>query len=335
MFVALGDLNGDGRPDLVVTNALADEQSNFSNLTGSVSVFLSEGSSGYGPARHYVQDDRPTSAAVGDLNGDGKADVALSNFQSATVMLNDGAGTLSAPGGYATGTFPSSIAIGDLNGDGRNDLAVANAGEESRPGDVAVLLNVGNRMFTATNYPAGTRPVHVAIGDLNADGRPDLAVSSGSSVNVLFNQGNGFAPPATYGVGTNPSNAVIADLNGDGRPDLAAGRDFAGAAVILSTGAGVFAAAVVYPLPPAYTQVAIGDLNLDGKPDVVGATGDGFCGAVTFLLNAGNGTFGPFGSIGVNVSPTSVSVGDLNRDGKPDIVVPHSDGVAVLVNAAP
>ncbi len=343
LFVTLGDLNGDGRPDLVVTNEFAADQSDPPGLSGSagrpfsdggsVSVFLSEGSSGYAPARHYYPGSMPTSTAVGDLNGDGAADVAVSNAQSVTVLLNDGAGVLSVPVSYASGVSPSWVAMGDLNGDGKNDLVVANRGAPPAGADVTVLLNIGNRMFTATNYPAGTSAVHVAIGDLDDDGRPDLIVSSGASVNVLTNEVNRFGPPASYGSGTNPSNAVIADLNGDGKSDLAVGRETWGAGVLLRVPTSVFAAAVIYPLPSA--RVAVGDLNADGKPDLVGSTNDP-CGGVTFLPNVGNGTFGASGSIGVSLRESrSVTVGDLNADGKPDIVVPHKDGVAVLLNAAP
>src|SRR5581483_6742235 len=166
------------------------------------------------------------SIVAGDLNGDGKADLAVVNDQGVSVLFNDGSGTLLSPVSFATGTAPDTVALGDLNGDGKADLAVANRGtwdgSQWSGGDVGVLLNMGGGTFVAANYPAGVSPVSVAMADLNGDGKADLAVASGTGVSVLLNNGNGtFGAPASYGSGTNPGSVAAGDLNGDGKIDLA------------------------------------------------------------------------------------------------------------------
>ncbi|HEX2473120.1 MAG TPA: VCBS repeat-containing protein, partial [Lacipirellulaceae bacterium] len=127
--------------------------------------------------------------AIGDLNGDGKLDLAVTYAGSNTVsvLLGSVGGGFSAATPYPTGTNPLSVAIGDLNGDGRRDLAVANHDSNT----VSVLLgNVGGGFQQQTQYPTGIDPDSVAIGDLNGDGRLDLAVAnlSGNNVSVLLNR---------------------------------------------------------------------------------------------------------------------------------------------------
>ena len=97
----------------------------------------------------------PMSVAVGDFNGDGKADLAVANCDSnnVSVLLGNGNGTFQAAVNYAAGTYPSSVAVGDFNGDGKADLAVANCASNN----VSVLLGNGNGTFqAAVNYGAGT-----------------------------------------------------------------------------------------------------------------------------------------------------------------------------------
>jgi FG-GAP-like repeat/FG-GAP repeat len=355
--VALGDLNGDGKLDLAVANLKAQDQSSAGGANGSssgagggppnpggVGIFLSGAASGFAAPQYYMPDTMPSSLAVGDLNGDGKADLVVANNRNVTVLFNTGSGNLGTPVSFSVGNYPTSIAIGDLNGDGKADLAVANSGDSSAGlmGDVGILLNMGSGTFVAYNYPAGTSPVALAIGDLNGDGKPDLAVASGAAVSVLLNNGSGgFAAAASYGTGTRPYSVAIGDLNGDGKPDLAVTNlNVSGASVLLNVGNGTFAAAVDYGYSSdsgSYLgTVAIGDLNGDGKPDLVAAAPASPCGTLAVWLNLGNGSFrSPF-NLTVGQDPaSSVVLGDLNGDGKPDLIVPNGVGVGVLLNAHP
>ncbi len=369
-LVALGDLNGDGKPDLAVSNysippsasgaagsgagGAAGSGAGAGGTTGAagseggpappLAVFLSA-TGGYGPPQLYNVGTTPWSIAAGDLNGDGKPDLAAANDGGVTVVFNNGNGTFLSPISFATGTGPVWVALGDLNGDGKTDLAVANRGYSNGNGmmvggDVAVLLNMGAGTFVAANYPAGASPVSVAMADLNGDGKADLAVASGTGVSVLLNNGNGtFGAPASYGSGTNPVSVAAADLNGDGKVDLAVGG--AGrASVLLNLGNGTFAAAVNYSYAGAefngWGWVVIGDLNGDGRPDLATNTFSDSCSLVVVLLNQGNGVFGaPSYVSAFTSSASSVTLGDLNGDDKLDLIVPNVDGVAVLLNTGP
>jgi FG-GAP-like repeat len=363
-LVALGDLNGDGKPDLAVLNYLVPPSTGGAGgaggaggsgtggsgtggspgtSPGSMSVFLSS-TGGYGPPQFYDVGTNPQSIVAGDLNGDGKADLAVAIGDGVSVFFNDGSGALLSPVSFATGTGAVWVALGDLNGDGKADLAVANQGafngSEMVGGDVAVLLNMGGGTFVAANYPAGASPLSVAMADLNGDGKADLAVASGTGVSVLLNNGNGtFGAPAGYGSGTSPFSVAAGDLNGDGKIDLAVGG-LDHASVLLNLGNGTFAAAVNYSY--AWTSfngsglVVIGDLNGDGRPDLAGTARADPCSAVVVLPNQGNGVFGaPAYVPASNFIPNSVTLGDLNGDGKLDLVVPNRDGVAVLLNTTP
>lgn len=180
--------------------------------------------SSFAAAAHYAAGTQLYSVAISDLNGDGRLDLAVANFLSnnVSVLLGNGNGTFAPQVNYAAGAAPQSVAIGDLNGDGRLDLTVVNGNSPSA--SVSVLLGNGNGTFAPqVVYPVGVQPRSVAIGDLNADGRPDLAVANYNSntVSVLLGNGDGtFAAPVSFTEGDRPSGIAAGDLNGDGRPDL-------------------------------------------------------------------------------------------------------------------
>lgn len=149
---------------------------------------------------------------------------------------------------------PAAVAIGDLNGDGKPDLAVANgtvdSQDEDAVGTVSVRLNRGDGTFKPRrDYVAGPGPVSIALGDLNADSKPDLAVAGfDGAVSTLFNKGDGsFRVEHDYATGDRTVSIAIADLNADGMPDLAATvADNAAVDVLINTGGGVFAKPVAY-----------------------------------------------------------------------------------------
>ena len=186
----LGDLNGDGKPDLVVANYTSN----------TVSVLLGNGNGTFQTQVTFATGSS-RSVTLGDLNGDGKPDLAVANLHDNTVsvLLGNGNGTFQTQTTFATSTNPYSVTMGDLNGDGKNDLAVATGGSNT----VSVLLGNGNGTFqNQTTFTTGTEPTSVTLGDLNGDGKLDLAVTnwSDSSVSVLLGAGNGSFTGQVYNV---------------------------------------------------------------------------------------------------------------------------------------
>jgi hypothetical protein len=210
-----------------------------------------------------------------------------------------------------------------------------------------VLLGNGDGTFgTKTDFATGGWPVVVAIADLNADQRPDLAVATaltpggfegGRTISVLLGNGDGtFKPKTDLATGYAPASVAIGDLNGDGRPDLAVANSRAATvSVLLGNGDGSFGSntdfiAGYYPL-----AVAIGDLDGDGRPDLA-VTNEG-SNSVSALLGDGHGRFESRTHFGTDNSPYSGTIADLNGDGRLDLVVANSGSntVSVLLNLSP
>jgi hypothetical protein len=293
--VAVGDFNGDGKPDLVVAN--------YGDLSGpdNVAVLLGNGDGTFMPAAVYTAGTKPDFVAVGDFNGDGNLDVvagsnsggpAVGNTGVVSVFLGKGDGTFAPAVNYPTGIVAASIAVADLNGDGRLDLAVANENSDN----VSVLLGRGDGTFQASvNYPAGPGPAGIASGDFNGDGKLDLVVANagssfGTTVSVLIGNGDGtFQAPVSYPAGDEPFSVAVGDFNTDGKLDLvvADSRSSVGNTVnlLLGNGDGTFQTAVPYTVGTGAVSVAVADLNSDGLLDV--AVANITSNNVSVLLNAG------------------------------------------------
>jgi sugar lactone lactonase YvrE len=322
--VTVADLNGDGKQDLVVAN--------FGSAA--VSVHIGNGDGTFQPASYIFIGSftvRPNFAAIADLNGDGKPDIAFTSYGSSNVfvMLGNGDGTFQSAVNFPVPVSAGSVTIADLNTDGILDLAVTNSNFTS------VLLGNGDGTFqTAVNY--GANPSFVTAADLNEYAQLDLVVANygSSSVSVHMGLNNGTYDPAVkyYQVGKGPASVAVSDLNGDGHSDLAvanSGSD--NVSVLLGSGYGEFQAAVNYLVGKAPTSVMTSDLNSDGKSDL--AVANKGSNDVSVLLGNGNGTFQAAVNYDAGTGPSSVTMADLNGDGKRDLIVANSgsDNVSVLL----
>jgi hypothetical protein len=289
------------------------------------------------------------SVAVADVNGDGNPDLITANGSAGpvSVLLNTTApgatvASFAPPQTFNKGDNPNLVAVAHFNGDGRPDLITAKVGGTS----VSVLLNttasgaVALSFAPPQTFPTGPGLIFLAVADLNGDGKPDLITTDTMRVFVLLNTtapgaaALSFAPPQTAittasGVG----NLVMADLNGDGKPDLIITpvTTTAAAFVLLNTtapGATTLSFAPQQTIPTA--GLAVGDLNGDGKLDLINTTAglgaNTGVNSVSVLLNttAPGATvlsFAPPQTFPLNVNPVSLAVGDVNGDGKPDLLV--------------
>ena len=273
--LAVGDFNADGHQDLALAS---------SNFSGSLTVLLGNGTGGFtaGTGSPIAIGANPAAVAVGDFNGDGIQDIVIANSggDSVTVLLGNGSGGFTAATGspFATGSSPASVAVADFDGDGKLDIATANFNSNN----VTVLRGNGLGGFTpapGSPFAAGTEPGWVAVGDFNADGFPDLAVSNTASSNVTvllgigsgaFNQASG----SPFAVGNGPVSVAVGDFNGDGIPDLAtANSGGSNVSVLLGNGTGGFATAGGSPFRVGTNpnSIAVGDFNGDGLMDLVTA----------------------------------------------------------------
>lgn len=291
------------------------------------------------PAVIYEVGMSPQAVVTADFNNDGQLDLATANVYDDTVsvLLGNADGTFQPAPTSATGPYPISLVVGDFNGDGQLDMATANQDvfSSSDGHDISILLGNSDGTFAAAIAQSISRPYSwsVATGDLNADGKSDLVVTSdddgfGGYVNVLLGDGDGTFTAATYGPYFGPSNvnqllgSALADINGDGKVDVVVTSwQTNSVKVFLGNGNGTLQEPSDFATDPGPNSVAAGDFNGDGKLDLATAN---YSESVSLLLGNGDGTFQTAQSFAAGDYLGSVTAGDVNSDGKLDLVVSNS-----------
>jgi hypothetical protein len=306
----------------------------------------------FGPAINTPTAVKPVSLAVGDFNRDGKDDLAVTTSQSVLIFLGKGAGQFNAPTTVPrVGSSPGFVTVGDFNKDGRQDLAVMDTdpATNTSTGNISILLGKGDGSFqSSTIAHAGTSADHIAVGDFNADGNPDMVVTffSLAQVKVYLGNGSGGFPKETTlttkigGVAVNGGASVVTgDFNRDGKQDFAVAISNAiqptKGAIVTFQGDGTglkFDQKAELPLADPIT-VTVGDFNQDGKLDIASAS---FVGAKLFIWRGdGAGNFGSpdiFATLGAtSLTPAMVAAADFNLDGKTDLAASTLNGVVEIL----
>ncbi len=365
---AVGDLNGDGKPEIVSANCY------LSGLAGNLTVYLNKGSGTFDTGVYYSAGTEsvdnttayigPVAVAIADVNGDGKNDIVSSNARGGdvTILLGNGDGTINVPTvGYSTGGTPKTSAlVADFNGDGFADIVVPDY-----VFSFAYLQGYGDGTFRSpldfyspvpNGYGAGATTM--ATGDFNGDGYPDFVLGNvgynnpnGSGIGItvfLSNPDGSLQPGVNYGTGGSYQGVAVGYFTGSSKLDIAAVNESNGGIQIFKgNGDGSFASGSFYSTGGSDAlTIVTGDFNNDGFPDLavvnsnpVQGTPITYAITVSVLLNNGAGGFNPAVVYTVNSSAEiaeDIVAADVNNDGILDLIVTENNPgvVAVLLGNA-
>lgn len=333
-------MNNDKKPDLVVP----------SGRSRSINVLLGEGDGQFAPGETKTVPIPVSELALGDVNLDGKLDVAVATHDSYGVLLlmGDGKGGFTDSTSTITmraGEHPHThgLVLADMNRDNKLDLITVN----STDNDVSIALGDGRGSFTpmtGSPFAVGPSPYPFGVGDVNGDGQLDLVATATATgplrrqqlpfsraLTLLLTDGRGGLHSTQLPLRTGePWFAIISDINGDRKPDIVATHhEMSQLTVLIGDGRGGFVEGSGSPFDFGHQvfHAAVADLNRDGKSDVIAASGDG----VRVMFGDGRGGFTPGPAALTGQGVWRLGVADLNGDGKLDVVTSNNDSGNVSV----
>jgi len=320
--IALGDIDGDGKLDIVAGNHSATNK-----------LYLNDGSGGFTTGAGTTigsESGVTTSIALGDIDGDGNLDIVAGNHSGTNKLyLNDGSGgfdtTGTVIGSESDGTF--NIALGDIDGDGDLDVVAGNEGTNK------LYLNDGSGGFPTSGTAIGSESdssTSIALGDIGGDGDLDVVVGNSNQTNKLHlnNSSGGFTTGVGAGIGSDTDNTrsiVLADIDGDGDIDVVAGNFGQTNKLYLNNGGGFTASTDIGSDTDNTQSIALADIDSDGDIDVVAGN---FYATNKLYLNNGSGGFttGTGTDIGSDTGVTyDIALADIDGDGDTDVVAGDSN----------
>jgi hypothetical protein len=328
--IALGDLNGDGAPDVVTANDDSDD----------VSVLLNNGLGALSAAKSFATTENPLGVDLGDFDQDGDLDIVAANFHiqgqsQLSLLFNDGTGNFSEPVAlpFAGFSMGYNVKVADLNDDGLVDLIAQDFS------DTILFFNQGAGVFGPEQfYSEGFFHYDFAVGDLDHDGKIDLVSGGGntadSGLRLRTNNGSGqLQTPISIQNKEVPNGIQIGDLNGDGLADIAVCFETANKIEALINVGGDFVSTQKQRTGDNPNNLALADMNGDNTLDILTANYDS--GDVGILFNDGAANFSKVTQYAIGASPMKLAVADLNGDGLIDVVTanPADNSVTVLLSA--
>lgn len=361
-IAAIGDMDEDGKPDLVV----ASKNDSKIYLLRNISAVGHLDSPSFGPPIGYSVYNQPTSVKLVDIDGDGHLDVVATDvggYKLSAFHNSSSPGSLSLAARVDFSTIPAAapyvVAVVDLDGDGWPELITTAAYSD----EVTVFHNNGiygsissSSFGSPVNFATGSFPIGLAVADIDGDGKPDIltADSAGHAISVLRNTSttgtlstSSFATHADILTGATPIDVAVADIDGDGKPDVIVSNNSVDSIVIFrntsSSGTISFAGKVSFASAIYPTGLVVTDFDGDGKPDIVSTTvapASATYGLISVFRNtalAGTidaSSLAPYNTFSVGGWPFGVTAGDLDGDGYPEVVTANytNDDISILKN---
>lgn len=318
--LSITDVDGDGRDEILTTD-----------FRLGLALLLRGNAAGQFTTAAMTAGDQPVRAIAADVTGDSLPDIlAVNRFpDTVSVLVGRRDGSYSGPEQFPVGQDPVDLAVGDFDQDGRPDLVTANSADD----DCSILVNAPETIFARNPCQApgrGEGPIAVEARDLNRDGRSDLAVLHFYSDDLLVVPrlaGFRFATPASYAVIAAPRHLLVGDVDLDGVADLLVStisRSTSSAeperiGLLRTDGQAGLVQQSIVSNDTGGGGIALGDLNGDGHPDLIAAGKR----SVTLFTGNGRGSFTPSApqlELPAGAEPSGICAGDIDRDGRLDVV---------------